>query len=97
MRSAVVLFRSRWWAIGFAVAAAWALHVVALAFAPLSLVETVISGSIVLLAYLAQRWFGPLVSRREWLGLALIAAGLAFLGATVPEATARRAGTRSRP
>jgi hypothetical protein len=49
-RSAVSLFRSRWWAIGFAVAAAaWALHVVALAFAPLSLVETVISGSIVLL------------------------------------------------
>jgi len=26
------------------------------------------------------------VSRREWLGLGLIAAGLAFLGATVPEA-----------
>jgi drug/metabolite transporter (DMT)-like permease len=86
LRSAVSLFRSRWWAIGFAVAAAaWALHVVALAFAPLSLVETVISGSIVLLAYLAQRWFGLRVSRREWLGLALIAAGLAFLGATVPE------------
>jgi drug/metabolite transporter (DMT)-like permease len=86
LRSAVSLFRSRWWAIGFAVAAAaWALHVLALAFAPLSLVETVISGSIVLLAYLAQRWFGLRVSRREWLGLALIAAGLAFLGATVPE------------
>jgi drug/metabolite transporter (DMT)-like permease len=84
--SAVSLFRSRWWAIGFAVAAgAWALHVIALGFAPLSLVETVISGSIVLLAYLAQRWFGLRVSRREWLGLGLIAAGLAFLGATVPE------------
>jgi drug/metabolite transporter (DMT)-like permease len=89
MRSAVSLFRSRWWAIGFAIAAvAWALHVVALALAPLSLVETVISGSIVLLAYLGQRWFGLRVSRREWLGLGLIAAGLAFLGATVPEATA---------
>jgi drug/metabolite transporter (DMT)-like permease len=86
LRSAVSLFRSRWWAIGFAVSAgAWALHVVALGFAPLSLVETVISGSIVLLAYLAQRWFGLRVSRREWVGLGLIAAGLAFLGATVPE------------
>jgi hypothetical protein len=87
LHSAVCLFRSRWWAIGFAIAAAaWALHVVALALAPLSLVETVISGSIVLLAYLAQRWFGLSVSRREWVGLGLIAAGLAFLGATVPDA-----------
>ncbi|MGH2993663.1 MAG: hypothetical protein ACRDL1_09010 [Solirubrobacterales bacterium] len=88
LRSAAALFCSRWWTIGFAIAAgAWALHVVALAFAPLSLVETVISGSIVLLAYLAQRWFGLPVTRREWVGLGLIAAGLAFLGATVPEAT----------
>jgi hypothetical protein len=87
LRSAVALFRSRWWTIGFAVAVgAWALHVVALGLAPLSLVETVISGSIVLLAHFAQRWFGLRVSRREWLGLALIAAGLAFLGLTVPEA-----------
>jgi hypothetical protein len=87
LHSAVALFRSRWWTIGFAVGAgAWGLHVVALGLAPLSLVETVISGSIVLLAYLAQRWFGLKVSRREWLGLGLIAAGLAFLGATVPQA-----------
>ncbi|MGH2988591.1 MAG: hypothetical protein ACRDMA_01840 [Solirubrobacterales bacterium] len=92
LHSAVSLFRSRWWAIGFAVAAgAWALHVVALALAPLSLVETVISGSIVLLAYLAQRWFGLRVTRREWLGLGLIAAGLAFLGATVPNVSGHSA------
>src|SRR5919106_746788 len=86
LSSALALFRSRWWTIGFAVAAgAFALHIVALGLAPLSLVETVISGSIVVLAYLAQRWFGLRVSRREWLGLGLIAAGLAFLGATVPQ------------
>jgi hypothetical protein len=89
LRSAVALFRSRWWRIGFGVAfVGWALHVAALSLAPLSLVETVISGGIVLLAWLAERWFGLQVSGREWVGLALIAGGLAFLGITVPESSA---------
>jgi hypothetical protein len=89
LKSAAALFRSRWWAIGFAVAlGAWVLHVGALALAPLSLVETVISGGIVLLAWLAERWFGLQVSARQWAGLALIAGGLAFLGLTVPETSA---------
>jgi hypothetical protein len=83
LRSAAALFRSRWWTIGFAVAfAAWALHVAALAVAPLSLVETVISGGLVLLAWIAERWFGVQVGPREWLGLGLAAAGLALLGLT---------------
>jgi hypothetical protein len=86
LQSTAALFRSRWWTIGFVIAlGAWILHVGALTLAPLSLVETVISGGIVLLAWLAERWFGLQVSRREWAGLALIAAGLAFLGITVPE------------
>jgi drug/metabolite transporter (DMT)-like permease len=55
----------------------------------------VISGSIVVLAYLAQRWFGLRVSRREWLGLGLIAAGLAFLGATVPDGSGHGSGSYS--
>jgi hypothetical protein len=89
LESAAALFRSRWWAIGFAIAiGAWILHIGALALAPLSLVETVISGGIVLLAWLAERWFGLRVSGREWVGLALIAGGLAFLGITVPESSA---------
>jgi hypothetical protein len=89
LRSTAALFRSRWWTIGFAVAfVGWALHVAALWLAPLSLVETVISGGIVLLAWLAERWFGLRVSGREWVGLALIAGGLAFLGLTVPESSA---------
>lgn len=83
LRSAAALFRSRWWTIGFAVAfGAWALHVAALALAPLSLVETVISGGLVLLAWFAERWFGVRVGPREWLGLGLAAAGLALLGLT---------------
>ena len=50
-QSTVALFRSRWWAIGMAIAvAAWSLHVAALALAPLTLVQVVISGGLVLLA-----------------------------------------------
>ena len=85
LRSAAALFRSRWWTIGFAVAAAaWVLHVAAISVAPLSLVQAVIAGGLVLLAYPATRYFGHTLSRREWLGLGLAAAGLAFLAVTVP-------------
>ena len=76
-----------WWTIGFAVAAAaWVLHVAAMAVAPLSLVQAVIAGGLVLLAYPATRYFGHTLNRREWLGLGLAAAGLAFLAVTVPHA-----------
>jgi hypothetical protein len=88
LSSAAALFRSRWWTIGFAIAAvAWALHVGAMALAPLSLVQGVIAGGLVLLAYPATRYFGHRLGRREWLGLGLAAAGLAFLAITVPHAS----------
>jgi hypothetical protein len=83
LRSGAALFRSRWWAIGFAIAAgAWGLHVAALAVAPISLVETTISGGLVVLAWFAQRWFGVRVGPREWLGLGLCAVGLGLLAVT---------------
>jgi drug/metabolite transporter (DMT)-like permease len=84
LKSAADLFRSKWWTIGFAVAlVAWVLHVFALALAPISLVQAVISGGLVFLAVLADRWFGFDLGRREWIGVALTAVGLAFLGLTV--------------
>jgi drug/metabolite transporter (DMT)-like permease len=84
LESAAGLFRSKWWTIGFSVAlVAWVLHVAALALAPISLVQAVISGGLVFLAVLADRWFGFDLGRREWLGVALTAVGLAFLGLTV--------------
>ncbi len=84
LASAAGLFRSKWWAIGFTVAiGAWILHVAALALAPISLVQAVISGGLVFLAVLADRWFGFELGRREWLGVGLTALGLAFLGLTV--------------
>src|SRR3954470_8299174 len=84
LKSAAALFRSKWWTIGFSVAlGAWVLHVVALALAPISLVQAVISGGLVFLAVLADRCFGFELGRREWLGVGLTALGLAFLGLTV--------------
>src|SRR3954454_17030767 len=83
LRSAIELFRSKWWMIGYGVAAlAYALHVGALALAPLSLVQAVLAGGLVVLGVIAERWFGFSVGRREWAGIALAAAGLAFLALT---------------
>jgi hypothetical protein len=83
LRSAAGLFRSRWWAIGIGIAVVgWTFHVAALALAPLSLVQVVIAGGLVLLAYPAERWFGFKLGAREWLGLSLSAAGLVLLAVT---------------
>jgi drug/metabolite transporter (DMT)-like permease len=86
LASAKGLFCSKWFVIGFSVAiAAWALHVAALALAPISLVQAVISGGLVFLAVLADRWFGFKLGRRQWWGVAFVAAGLAFLGLTAEQ------------
>ncbi len=87
LRSAIALFRSKWWLIGFAVAAvAWGFHVLAMALAPLSMVQVVTAGGLALLALPAQRFFGIRLRRREWAGLCLSAFGLAWLAITA-EAT----------
>jgi hypothetical protein len=57
--------------------------VAGLALAPISLVQSVIAGGLVLLTVIADRLFGFQVTRREWIGVALTAAGLAFLAATM--------------
>jgi hypothetical protein len=81
--SARALFRSRWWAIGFAMATvAWGFHVAAITLAPLSLVQAVMAGGLALLAIPAQMWFRISLGWREWTGLALSAAGLALLAVT---------------
>jgi drug/metabolite transporter (DMT)-like permease len=83
LRSAVGLFRSRWFALGWAVAvAAWGLHVGALALAPLSVVQAVLSGGLVFLAVLAERYFGFHLGRRQWSGVIITAFGLAVIAVT---------------
>jgi hypothetical protein len=83
LKSAIALFRSKWWLIGFAVAAvAWGFHVIAMALAPLSMVQAVTAGGLALLALPAQRFFGIQLGRREWAGLCLSAFGLAWLAVT---------------
>src|SRR5919201_7119304 len=85
LRSAVALYSSKWFAIGMlAATGAWAFHVAAMALAPLSIVQTVISGGIVLLTVLAERCFGFQVGKRQFIGVALMAAGLVLLTITLP-------------
>src|SRR5215210_2763861 len=84
VRSSLALFRSRWYTLGILIAtASWGLHVAALSLAPISLVQSVIAGGLVLLTVTADRLFAHQVTRREWLGVALAALGLAFLAATL--------------
>jgi drug/metabolite transporter (DMT)-like permease len=85
--SARKLFASRLFAIGMAVAAAaWIFHVAAMAVAPLSLVQAVLAGGVVLLAIMAERVFGLKIGRRQWIGLAMTALGLMLLGVSLPAA-----------
>jgi hypothetical protein len=82
--STLVLFRSRWYTLGIVVATgSWGLHVAALSLAPISLVQSVIAGGLVFLTVVADRVFAHSVTPREWIGVALAAAGLAFLAATL--------------
>ena len=88
LASAVGLFRSKWFTFGMLVALlAWMLHVAALAMAPLSLVQAVISGGLVFLTVLAERFFGFNVGTRQWAGVGLTALGLVLLAATLPHSS----------
>ena len=84
IHSSLVLLRSRAYVLGLAIAtASWGLHVAALSLAPISLVQSVIAGGLVLLTVTADQLFAHEVTRREWVGVALAAIGLAFLAATL--------------
>jgi drug/metabolite transporter (DMT)-like permease len=83
LRSAVGLFRSTWFLVGWLVAiVAWGLHVGALSLAPLSIVQAVLSGGLVFLAVFAERFFGFHLGRRQWVGVTITAAGLVIIGLT---------------
>ncbi|MGH2862777.1 MAG: hypothetical protein ACRDLT_14920 [Solirubrobacteraceae bacterium] len=85
VRSARQLFASRMFALGMLVAVgSWLFHVGAMALVPLSVVQMVLAGGIVLLAIMAERYYGACVGGRQWAGLAMTALGLILLGISLP-------------
>jgi drug/metabolite transporter (DMT)-like permease len=85
LRTVKNLFSSKWFAIGMAVAtSAWFFHVAALAYAPLSVVQAVLSTGVVILAVMAERLFGFEVGARQWVGVGMTAVGLVLLVITLP-------------
>jgi hypothetical protein len=75
-----LLLRRRWLA-GFGIeVAGWLLYVLALALAPLSLVQATAAGGIGILAVMVSRYSGERLSPVEQLGSVLSVSGLALLG-----------------
>src|SRR5690348_7145746 len=87
LRTSKSLVCSKLFAIGMVIAmCACLFYVRAMSLAPLSLVQAVLAGGVVLLAVLAERLFGLKIGARQWLGLGLTAVGLVLLGLTLPAA-----------
>jgi hypothetical protein len=83
-RAVRLLLSSRAWLTGFASEmTGWGLFVLALALAPLALVQAVSAGGIGILAALVTRFRLSRLSGRERLGVGLSIAGLALLGASL--------------
>jgi drug/metabolite transporter (DMT)-like permease len=96
LRSVVGLFRSKWWTLGYVLAVvAYGLHVAGLALAPLSLVQAVLAGGLVLLGVIAERWFGFHLGKREWTGVVLASIGLVLLTLTAGGETGGRSSDYS--
>ncbi len=85
LRTGRQLFTTKTFAFGFAIATgAWVFHVAAMSMAPLSVVQSVLAGGVVLLAIMAERSFGLTMTRRQWAGIVLTGVGLLLLGVSLP-------------
>jgi len=85
-----LLFSHRRWVFAFTVGiAGWALYILALRLAPLSLVQSVSAGGLGLLALLAQRASGEPLPRREWVGVGFAVIGLVFLSGSLADTSTR--------
>lgn len=88
VRSVRLLLASREWLRGLAgEVAGFSLYVIALALAPLSLVQSVSAGGIGVLAYVSARRQGRSPSSRERLGVTISLAGLLALGVSLAGST----------
>ena len=81
VRSLRSLFSDPTWVVGFVTGiGGWVLYVVALALAPLSLVQATAAGGIGLLALLVHRRTGARLPRRDWIAVGVAVTGLVLLG-----------------
>ncbi len=85
--------RRRWLAATGLAAAGWPLHVAALAFAPLAVVQPTLALGLVLLLYLGSRLLDEAAGARELAAVAAIAGGVGVLAWAAPEPGRVHAGT----
>lgn len=79
------LFYSKMFSLGMLVSVfAFALHAAAMGLAPLSWVQAILAAGMVMLAVFADRIFGYKVGKKQWVGVFLVAFGLALFAFTVP-------------
>src|SRR5689334_321677 len=83
--------RRRWVAATGLAFAGWPFHLLALALAPLSLVQPTLALGLVLLLYLGHRVLGERVGRTELLAVAGVVAGVAVLAWAAPPETTHHA------
>ncbi len=88
-----VLVTRRVWLAGVGLdTCAWVLQTVALGLAPLTLVQPVVATALVFLLVIGTRVLGEPVGKREAIGVAAIAAGIAGIGLTSPHHHAGHSG-----
>jgi hypothetical protein len=93
LHSAALLLREQSWLKGFALeGVGFALYVLALALAPLTLVQSVSAGGIGILAFLASRLSGLQLLPHEVVGVAVSVLGLVLLGVSLAGATGEGSG-----
>src|SRR4051812_48120441 len=85
--------RRRWVAATGLAFAGWPFHLLALALAPLSLVQPTLALGLVLLLYLGHRVLGERVGGAEIAAVAGVAGAVALLGWAAPPETSDHAGT----
>jgi hypothetical protein len=82
--SMVQLVKNPMWLVGYASGwIGWGVYLLALSFAPLSLVQGVAAGGIGVLALLIELFGGVKLRRGEWVAVAASMLGLLLIGATV--------------
>lgn len=85
LRSVRDLFASRCFTVGMVIATVGGLlHLLALALAPISVVQAVMAVGLIPLAVAAQRGCGHRLPGRQWAGVALTAAGLLLFAIALP-------------